>query len=122
MVWYAWKFWILAKAHNPGSSIRQGDYEWRRLWKGSSLVVRRRISNTPERPRTRSIEFQKAQRGWYCEWYFAIYTANQCTREEHAVRGGGDTWFGAWLDARKKQRELVREIACGPREREALGW
>ena len=48
---------------------------------------------------TENVELQKAQRGWYCDVYFAIETRRQFTWERHSVRAYGREGWTGWAGA-----------------------
>jgi len=70
----------------------------------------------------RGFDLTRAQHGWVCDVAFAVFTVNQCSAEEHAVRSGG-RWFvtAMWNGWMAAHREAAR-IGATPSQRSACGW
>ena len=64
----------------------------------------------------------KAQRGWVCDCYYTVTTAQQFSDEERVVRGHGRWMWLAMLRSYLAVRKAAAQLQAKPGEREAKGW
>jgi hypothetical protein len=75
-----------------------------------------------------TIEFARAQRGWFCSITYTVTTGNQCTDETHTVREGcsGHNPFSIarafWRAWQAYRNESTAQAKDAPAIRKAKGW